>query len=197
MKRENILRTFAFIISVFLCIWYLKQKNTYTSYTSEADGTVDSAIANWNIKIDKETVTTLKQKNVAIKDIEWDESEVAPGKVAPGSKGKMHVEIDPTGTEVALLYTLQILDNKADKNMILTVENIKQSNAELIKTGENEYTSVITLDMLKNKVKPVVEMDLKWENNDDINDLDRNLNLDKFLKINFLSFSLHNNYHIH
>lgn len=186
MKKSDLLKAVVFFVIVIVCLLYLKSKGTYTSYSSEVDGSADSVIAGWNIKIDKEEVTTSSIKNVAISDIKWEGNRVEEGKVAPGSYGKMNVEIDPTGTDVAIKYDFEIIDKKVDENVILTVDNITQSDVELIKTGPNMYTSLLTLDMIKKGVKPVLHLDVMWENDDSINDYeDKDFDLDNFLKINF------------
>ncbi len=186
MKNRDKWKLLAFIVIVVLCLWYLHSKGTYTSYSSEVNGEADSKIAGWHIKIDKEEVTTVEEKNIQIKDISWEGTRVEDGKVAPGSVGKMNIEIDPTGTEVAIKYDLEVVDKKVDAKTILTVKNITQSDVELIRTGPNTYTSVLTLDMIDKGIKPVVQMDIEWENDDNVNDLEGNdFDLDSFFKINF------------
>lgn len=185
MKKDERRKIIIFLVVVFLCLFYLKEKATYTSYSSEASGEADAKIASWNISLDGQKITTKEMQDITINDIHWDKSNVREGKAAPGSQGVMKIEIDPGDTDVAIKYDLEVIDKNVDENMILRVLNIVQSDVELIKTGINKYSAVLTLDMINKKVKPVVQLDLIWENDDNINDLDKNFDLDNFLKINF------------
>lgn len=185
MKKKYVECIFIVVI-VVTCLFYLKTKTTYTSYASSADGEVDSKVAGWNIKINDELVSTGTEKNVGISDIVWTGEHVAEGKAAPGSTGVMTMVIDPTGTDVAIRYDLEIIDKAIDPNIVLRVTNITEHGVNLVKTGVSSYTGIITLDMLATGIKPSLILDVAWENDDNVNDLDKDIeSIEDYLLIKF------------
>ena len=50
MNKKNI-KLIIIVVTIVICVVYLKNKVTYTSYESNVDATTSSTIANWNIKI--------------------------------------------------------------------------------------------------------------------------------------------------
>lgn len=184
MKKYS--KTIAISVVIIVCVIYLISNVTYTSYVSEADGQVDSKVAGWNILINNVLVSTGTEKNVGLSDIVWSGEHVAEGKAAPGSTGVMNVLLDPTGTEVAIRYDLEIIDKNVDPTKILTITNIAEHGVDLVKTDVNTYTGIITLDMIKSGVKPSLVIDVSWVNDDNVNDLEREVeSIEDYLLIKF------------
>ena len=94
--------------------------------------------------------------------------------------------IDPTGTDVAIRYDLEIIDKNVDPNKILTITNITQHGVNLVKTDVNTYTGIITLDMIDSGVKPSLVLDVSWINDDNVNDLEKEIeSIEDYLFIRF------------
>ena len=184
---KNILQVFLISILIVLCLIFLKSKVTYTSYESLLDGNISSPIANWIIKIDGKTITQTEEvAGIKIDDIIWKSHGTRDGKVAPGSFGVMNISIDPSGSDVAIYYELEVIDKSIDDTKFLRITNIYFDNSELIKTDVNKYVGVLSLDDIKNGVKPQMRFEVVWESDVDIvYDREAVSNLDGFLVVNF------------
>ena len=127
---KNILQVFLISILIVLCLVFLKSRVTYTSYESLLDGNISSPIANWIIKIDGKTITEAEEvAGIKIDDIRWKSRSTRDGKVAPGSFGVMNISIDPSGSDVAIYYELEVIDKSIDDTKFLRITNIYFDNA--------------------------------------------------------------------
>lgn len=193
MKRKlkksvkNMLQVFLIAILIVLCLFFLKSRVTYTSYETEVEGKVASPIANWIISIDGKTITEEEEvAGIKIDDISWYNDYARGNKVAPGSTGEMTISIDPSGTDVAIYYELEVIDKSVDDTKFLTVKNIYFDNNELTKIDVNKYMGVLSLSDIRSGVKPQMKFDVVWESTEDIvYDREAVSDLDGFLVVNF------------
>lgn len=191
MKEKGIKRKvhcfFVFFL-VVVCLLYLTSKTTYTSYESSLDGTIDSPIAGWNILIDGKNISNVvSTDSLKIEAITWDTSNVREGKVAPGSVGDMIITIDPTGTDVAIYYELEVIDKSVDPDKLLLVTSIVfGTGTELVKINENTYAGILTLDDIDSGKKPRIDVKVLWDGTEDmVYDPEVVGNLDSYLVMNF------------
>lgn len=191
MKKnvKNILQVFIVVILILLCLLFLRSKVTYTSYESDIDGNVSSPLASWRINIDGKSITSTEASTgIKIDDISWSTSNVREGKVAPGSEGEIKIHIDPTGTDVAVYYELEVIDKSVDDEKFLSVTSIKSNNVELTKIGNNKYAGVLSLNDIRSGVQPIIEVNVLWESKEDIvYDEEAISDLDAFLVFNFVA----------
>lgn len=193
MKRKlkksvkNMLQVFLIAILIVLCLFFLKSRVTYTSYETDVEGKVASPIANWIISIDGKTITEEEEvAGIKIDDISWYNDYARGNKVAPGSTGEMTISIDPSGTDVAIYYELEVIDKSVDDTKFLTVKNIYFDNNELTKIDVNKYMGVLSLSDIRSGVKPQMKFDVVWESTEDIvYDREAVSDLDGFLVVNF------------
>ena len=193
MKRKlkksvkNMLQVFLIAILIVLCLFFLKSRVTYTSYETEVEGKVASPIANWIISIDGKTITEEEEvAGIKIDDISWYNDYARGNKVAPGSTGEMTISIDPSGTDVAIYYELEVIDKSVDDTKFLTVKNIYFDNNELTKIDVNKYMGVLSLSDIRSGVKPQMKFDVVWESTEDIvYDREAVSDLEGFLVVNF------------
>ena len=185
-KNKQLLKFLIITVVVISCFIYLKNKVTYTSYESNVDSKIVPNIAKWDIYINDNLVTTSDTKTISIRDIIWENSHAKENMVAPGSKGHLDITIDPKDTDVAIQYEIEIIDKKVDENKILTITNIDIHDYELTNIKENTYSGIISLDDIKNNKTITISLDIEWINDDEINDLDKNIkSLDDYIVINF------------
>lgn len=172
---------------ILLCLLFLKSRVTYTSYESNVEGKVASPIASWEISIDgKDITSTEATTGIKIDNITWNTSNVRDGKVAPGSDGSMIIKIDPTGTDVAIYYELEVIDKTVDEKKFLKVTSILSNNVELIRTDVNKYAGVLSLSDIRNGVTPEIDVKVIWEDTEDVvYDSEVVSDLDSFLVFNF------------
>lgn len=190
--REKIIKgkvhNFFIFFLVVVCILYLSSKTTYTSYESELDANIDSPIAGWNILIDNKSVTAVESTDsLKIESISWDTSNVREGKVAPGSKGDMIITIDPSGTDVAIYFELEVIDKSVDSNKLLLVTNITFGrDTELVKINDNTFAGILSLDDISAGKKPALYVKVLWDGTEDmVYDPEIVGNLDSYLVMNF------------
>ena len=183
MKNSNRSK-FVFVILVILCISFLVSRVTYSSYESNVTGHVSADVAGWKITVNDVLITDEVGKIVEIDDVTWTNTHIMNGKLAPGATGQFNIDLDFTDTEVAVRYDLEIIDKSVDSNKILTVTNVNGSSANLVRTGVNKYTGLISKSELANPTRTIV-LSLAWVNDDNVNDLETELTDDQYLQVNF------------
>ena len=185
---KKVLQVFIIAILILLCIAFLKSRVTYTSYETSINGNISSPIASWRINIDGKDISTLSTEGLTINSINWITNNVREGKVAPGSVGDMKIVVDPTGTDVAIYFELEIIDKSVDESKFLKVTNISVANTdvELRRIAVNKYAGILTLDDISSGIKPEIDIDVIWESLEDVEyNPNVNDNLDAFLVFNF------------
>lgn len=177
-----LLATFVIVISLF----YLYSKGTYTAYETKTEGKITPSIAKWNIKVDGFAVTSSEVKTIGLSNITWVSNNAVSNKAVPGSKGVAKITIDPVNTDVAIKYTVEVIDRSVDDTKFLDVVDIKDNNNTLIKTGANTYVGVITLDDVKAHTVKELTLDVEWPLGEDIDPTSSEVNSgSNFLLINF------------
>lgn len=187
------IHVFLIVILIVLCLLFLKSRVTYTSYESNVDGKIATPLASWKIKIDGKDITTNSSTTgIRIDNITWDTNDVRQGKVAPGCRGDMIINIDPSETGVAIYYELEAIDKDVDPEKFLKITSIQFNNAELRRIGISKYAGILTLDDIKSGVKPQINVKVVWESTEDVvYDNDKVSDLDSFLVFNFMARQYH------
>ena len=160
------------VFILMIGVVFLEVKNTYSLFETDSTISVSSELANWNVKINDSYITdlTTESNTIELGEISWDSmGHVVSGKAAPGSIGKFNIEIDPTDTEVSFVYELVIDLSSLDNNEFF-IEYVNEINDyELVRTGENTYSSIVTLKEIESGIKHNIEVGLRWNNNEDNN----------------------------
>ena len=186
MKRKNIIIAIIFIV----CILYLWSKSSTAAFQSILTGSVEGNIADWSIKIDNKDVSTNIEKTIGITDITWNSTHTRNGKVSPGSIGTMKIKIDPSGTDVSLNFSLEIIDKTIDSEKILEVTRLTSPDITLTQNN-NIYSATLTKAQINNEISPTITLEIEWTNDDNVNDLEKNLdNLNNFIEIKFIAEQL-------
>lgn len=160
-------------IMIFVTIYEIT--NTYGLFESNINMDVDSKLATWNILINDTNIG--KSETFTIDNfISEEDNTVASGKIAPGTSGYFNINIDPSTTQVSIRYDLtfdfSILDN------LFTITKVEEKNGyNLIKTGPNTYSNVITLNEIKENKTNNIRVHIKWDNNEENNDKDTEIGL--------------------
>ena len=83
---------------------------TYSRYTSSATATANANLAKWNIELNGENISSQSKSFdvVAAKKEGVSNANVADGKIAPGQTLVAAVEVNPTGSEVAVDYLINV-----------------------------------------------------------------------------------------
>lgn len=160
-------------IMIFVTIYEIT--NTYGLFESNINMDVDSKLATWNILINDTNIG--KSETFTIDNfISEEDSTVASGKIAPGTSGYFNINIDPSTTQVSIRYDLTFDFSKLDN--LFTITKVEEKNGyNLIKTGPNTYSNVITLNEIKENKTNNIRVHIKWDNNEENNDKDTEIGL--------------------
>ena len=155
MKKHRIK---IFVVLVFIVaissFMYFDAFATLTSYESVVDTKVRTTGAKFVVKINGENIVTtdgtIKDKDIT--STVTGSTHVKDNKVAPGSSLTIPLNINVYGSEVAVKFTLDIVDSTIDTNKAMTLMAITNgaTSIPLTKTGPNSYTGVVTKAMLDN-----------------------------------------------
>lgn len=160
-------------IMIFVTIYEIT--NTYGLFESNINMDVDSKLATWNILINDTNIG--KSETFTIDNfISEEDRTVASGKIAPGTSGYFNINIDPSTTQVSIRYDLTFDFSKLDN--LFTITKVEEKNGyNLIKTGPNTYSNVITLNEIKENKTNNIRVHIKWNNNEENNDKDTEIGL--------------------
>lgn len=181
-RKFNIL----FFVVLVVCFLYLGSKVTYTSYESDITGRVTEKVAQFKLLVNGKDV---QNEKIVIDNIKWNSEHTREGKISPGSCGFFEVNLDPSQSDVAILYKFSFVDKAVDNSKLIIFDNITTSGADIIKTGKTEYSGIITLDHIKAGQKPKIKVDFCYP--DDVEDVpfvEDNGNLDDFFEIDFQAY---------
>lgn len=166
---------------------YFGGKKTYTAYESMVDENMNIDIAQWNILVDGENITS-DTKSISLKNIEWDSEHTREGRVAPGSRGIVKVEIIPQ-SDVSMEYKISYKDHNMDPNIILTVNSISLDGDDYIKDSDNSFSGIIPLEQIIGGKKMYLTIEVEWINDEANNDIDSNIAINGG-EANYLSLTL-------
>ena len=166
MKFKIILGIFGiFILTVIM----YEFNASYGLFESNNNMIVNSEIGKWNVYVGGREATsgTFNVDSINIVD----SSNVKEGKLAPSTMGYFDVVIDPRNTSVSVRYDITFDFSSIIGNFSVTaIEEVNSGN--LIRTGENTYTKVISLADIKNGTTNKVRVHVKWNNIEENNDVD-------------------------
>lgn len=171
-KNKKVLIIIVLLIIIFIILIYAIL-STFATFRSEFTGDMKIDNATWKILVNSTDISSNAVKEFVIDDIEIDESQgVEPGKLAPGLKGNFNILIDPTETDVSIMYEIKF--DTTDINATnIRIDSVKETIAgnTLIKSDSNTYVGIISLDDIKNNLTNNIQVTLFWcdDGNEDIN----------------------------
>ena len=162
-----ILTSIMFIITIYQII------RTYALFQTEKDVTIEIPIAKWNVELNGHDITDGYSQQIVITDFSViADSNVKPGKIAPGMRGMVDLTIDPVDTDVSVRYDITLGDIGDQPIELLSVEII-EGEGELVCTDTDTFTGVIELDDIKNGDGEVtVRIAILWTNDEANNEID-------------------------
>lgn len=157
-----------FICGLCLSMTIFMVIDSYGLFESKNVLNVDSNIAKWNVFINGTDIK--KNETFVVDKINLiNNDNVLEGKMAPGSKGYFDIVIDPTDTDTSIRYDISFdFSSLNDKIVVSGIEEITSGN--LVRTGKNTYSKVITLNEIKNGITNIIRVYIKWDNSDDESD---------------------------
>ena len=170
------------IFSIFALLTVYEITNTYGLLETKNKMSVNPSIAKWNVLINGTDIKT--GENFSVNSVNLSDSvNVLNGKIAPGAFGYFDIEIDPTNTDTSIIYSITF-DFSLLSNSFIIDKIEETTSGNLIRTGSSTYSKVITLDEIKENAKNNVRVYIKWENNEENNEIDSQIGLTKDNYIN-------------
>jgi len=176
------------LVLIMLIISFFQITSMYALYKEQIQGEYDTLLGAWEIKVNETDVTTSGQvETFTISDSQlgYVTSEyIQAGKIAPNGQAYFDIVIDPTNTDVSIIYTIDI-DTKAisstnaDIELVDAIEFVsgenyfgKEVEGGTIETSANDisykegntYTSVIPVNMITSGYKNYVRLYFRWNN---------------------------------
>lgn len=172
MKRVFYIASLVLGIIIIVGILY-----SFSLLESKTTKVVQSDLGKWVIKVNNVDVTA-NAVDFQINSINYDtNANVKSGKLAPGLGGYFDIAIDPTNTEVSVRYDITfdytLLQETGTSLAISSISELSGKN--LIQTGENTYTGVITLSEISNNKIDTIRANINWPNIEQNNEQDYEL----------------------
>lgn len=108
MKKGTIKLIIAVLMLVTICLYFVS--GTYARYAESITGNANVTVAKWAVAFKDGETTLANDFNLNFKVT--DNTNVVSGKVAPGTSATATIEVDLTGTEVAVDYEA-VIDEEA------------------------------------------------------------------------------------
>lgn len=175
-KRKSIL----IVTLLIFCFIYLVVRGVQAAYESSISGHGENDVANWSIKVNNQEITntsTSLNLTYTVNDL----TNVRGGKVAPGASLSYPIQIDASGSEVAIKLTFTITDKSVDSDKFLTLTSFSSSDISIVRTDVNVYSAIIPKTSLSS-IKTLT-MDFSWVDDGTLVEYSDDLDSDNFVEI--------------
>lgn len=165
-KATLIIASIIATIILIITIYY-----TYALFESNVSAEISVNNGTWKILINNTDITKENTKEFTIDQINViGDAHTESGKLAPGLSGNFNILIDPTDTDVSIKYEVTFDLANLEKTKV-QIDSIEETilGKELIKTGENTYTGVISLAEIRQGIKNEITVNLSWKEDETTN----------------------------
>ena len=161
-KNKNIIIFLVLLSMCVIAILVYKIISIYAVFHSNVGAKAEFRNGAWNIDVNGKKITTGVQTDFTIDQITVAEDQhTMPGKISPGLSGNFKIVINPKDTNVSIRYDITLnQDELKSSNVKISSVEEKNNGAKLIKTAENEYTGIITLQDIQKNVIHEIEMNV-------------------------------------
>lgn len=184
------------LLLIMLIISFFQIANMYALYKEQLQGDYKNLLGLWAIKVNgvdissggKNLTFTMTEDNLQY----MDSSTVKDNKMAPGRQACFEITVDPTDTDVSILYTLNIKLSEIEeaKMTLVKVENYfqkedstEQITNETVYTGEESHKAVIPIGKINEKYINHIKLYFEWTNVEANNESDSTLGTTESAKI--------------
>lgn len=176
------------LVLIMLIISFFQIASMYALYKEQLQSEYGTLLGVWAIKVNDTDISSGEQnltfeiKNEQLQYIESEYTEA--GKIAPGEEATFNVIIDPTNTDVSIIYKIELgSDTTANANIeLVSIENYFQKDGETdkitndtVNKNENTYTSLIPVNKINDGYKNHLTLKFKWINIEENNETDSKL----------------------
>ena len=164
------------------CFVYLVVRGIQAAYESRISGQAENDLANWSIKVNNQEITSGSVQSINLSYTVTDITNVRTGKVAPGTNLSYPIQIDASGSEVAVKLTFTVTDKSVDSDKFLTLTGVSSSDLTVVRTGVNIYSAVIPKASLSGT--KTITMNFSWVDGGALVEYSDNVVSDDFVEIN-------------
>ena len=176
MNRQSQVKRTILIAIILACLVAIIG-GTYARFTSSGTANATVTLAKWNVKLNGQDISR-ETKNLDVA-LTFDNNQyVKEGKIAPGRTAHFDVELDPTGSEVAIDYTFkvdttkiaQVLETNSTSKVSVTGATYKIGTEETKTAAMAEDGTIIvseTLGEVEAGKKVTVTVTVAWDNDND------------------------------
>lgn len=161
---------------IMLILTILKIGDTYAKYYAKAQtATLSQDVGQWVIKVNEMDIYSETGESVEFtinKFNNFSNPDAAPDKISPSSTGYTDIVIDPTGTDVAVRYDIEIELTGVSSLAIEARLEMASGVNTLVKTGENTYSGIISLADVQAGTTADVRCYINWNNDENKNEED-------------------------
>ena len=136
----------------------------YSMYKSQIQQAVEAQIAKWSFKVYSGTGENRKEitQEISLADSRTDgkEEQVAKGKIAPGTNGEFILEIDGSGSEIAIDYEVSIDTLNKPTNLKFYTDNTYTTQMELV---DGKITAFGGIELDEVNIPKQITIYWKWD----------------------------------
>ena len=136
----------------------------YSMYKSQIQQAVEAQIAKWSFKVYSGTGENRKEitQEISLADSRTDgkEEQVAKGKIAPGTNGEFILEIDGSGSEIAIDYEVSIDTLNKPTNLKFYTDNTYTTQMELL---DGKITAFGGIELDEVNIPKQITIYWKWD----------------------------------
>ena len=117
MKKNKMMRT-ASVLLIAVLLSTCAISGTFAKYATKVEGTASASVAKWDVAASVGTATNVFDLFKTIKDSNGtdNETDVASGKIAPGTSGEFTITLD-ANNEVSTAYSVTFELTKSNPNL--------------------------------------------------------------------------------
>ena len=185
------------LVLIMLIISLLQIANMYALYKQENQGDYSNLLGVWSIKVNGSDISSGDQNltfNMTEDNLIYlDSAHVKSQKMAPGTQAYFEIIIDPTNTDVSVIYQLDMqFEQLTTKMKLVKVENWfqKSGNEGKIENTDistnlasNTYKAVIPISKINDKYLNHVKLYFEWINDENNNAVDSEIGQTENAKI--------------
>ena len=166
---------------VMLIITIIKIGDTYSRYYTSANTTdLYKDIGEWIIKVNEMDIYSENGDTVEFvlnKFNNFTNSNTEPTKISPGNKGYTDIVIDPSGTDVAVRYDIELHSDWINEFEMLLGGNVfleiqePTENMQFVEIDKNSYSGIISLEDIQANKTVTIRCYIEWKNDETLNNM--------------------------
>lgn len=146
------------LVIISLAITLNIMSTTFSRYVSATSGSIDMVFSKWQILVNQVDVTNNSSSSITLTPIIEENNNIATNTVAPGTKGYVDINIDPTNVDVSFQYNIGLeVKNKDVTDLII-------SKYAILDSDYIEGDPIETTPLLENSIEKSLIYDNKTEN---------------------------------